>query len=301
MTTESNPLVAIDLKTLLHLAAPASGLPKLRHRHQTPHSGLYLSPQKGRGMVFDETRLYQAGDDVRHIDWRVTARTAKPHSKLFREERETPLLITVDYRTNMRFATRGVFKSVQAAKLAGLLAWSALQRGDRIGGHIFTDQGYQLIKPQSGKAAMLHFFQALVAPRLHLAATPQLSLAEHLQRLRRHAHPGTHIGLISDFRGLDRETEHQLTELSRHCSVLLLHVYDPLEAELPKQGEYRFTDGLHDRLINTSNIQTRTQHHLRFQQHQQHLQQLCRKLGMSWLTCRTDASAAAVLRLMRQH
>ena len=93
---------------------------------------------------------YQPGDDVRRIDWRVTARTDKPHSKIFREERERPLFISVDYRSSMTFATRGVFKSVQAARLAGLLAWAALRRGDRIGGQIFADSGCQELKPVAG-------------------------------------------------------------------------------------------------------------------------------------------------------
>jgi Uncharacterized conserved protein (some members contain a von Willebrand factor type A (vWA) domain) len=88
---------------------------------------------------------------VRRIDWRVTARTDKPHSKIFKEERERPMFIAVDYRATMAFATRGVFKSVQAARLAGLLAWAALKQGDRIGGQIFSDAGCQELnrKPAS--------------------------------------------------------------------------------------------------------------------------------------------------------
>ena len=116
--------------------------------------------------------------------------------------------------------------------------------------------------------------------------------------MRRHAHPGSHICLISDFRGFDRETERQLTELSRHCSLQLIHVYDPLETDLPEHGHYRFTDGLRYHLINTGDRSTRLRHQQRFQEHQQHLQQLCRKLRINWLSCRTNQSAAEVLRLI---
>ena len=88
-------------------------------------------------MEFDESRLYQPGDDIRNMDWRVTARTGKPHTKLFREERERPVFVWVDYRAPMFFATQGVFKSVFVARMAALIAWNAVQQGDRIGGLIF--------------------------------------------------------------------------------------------------------------------------------------------------------------------
>ena len=113
-----NELVAVSLKNLLDLAPQAAGLSLNISHKQSAQSGGYLSRFKGRGMEFDEVRLYQPGDDVRSIDWKVTARTDKPHTKIFREERERPVFISVDNRLTMQFATRGVFKSVQAAKLA---------------------------------------------------------------------------------------------------------------------------------------------------------------------------------------
>jgi hypothetical protein len=165
-----NDLVAVNLKILLNLSKAASSL-NLRHDQiRSGQSGAYLSKLKGRGMEFDEARLYQPGDDIRTIDWRVTARTGKTHTKVFREERERPVFISVDYRPTMAFATRGVFKSVQAAKLAALLAWAAQQHGDRIGGQIFTDFACQELKPQNGKHAVLRFLNALVSPVFAVSA-----------------------------------------------------------------------------------------------------------------------------------
>ena len=302
MTTAApanNPLLSISLPALLALANPAASLPVQRRQIRALQNGQYLSRHKGRGMVFDETRLYQPGDDVRRIDWRVTARTDKPHSKIFREERETPVLISVDYRNSMQFATRGVFKAVQAAKLAGLLTWSAIQQGDRIGGQVFSDSGYQVLKPQTGKQGMLRFFSALARPRLYPANQP-VTLNTSLMRLRHHAHPGSQVCIISDFRGFDADTERQLTELSRHCKVMLIQVYDPLEAQLPAQGRYRFTDGLREAMFDSSDRLRRQRYQQRFQQHQQDLQRLARKLRLSWVSCSTSDSPQQALLQLRQ-
>lgn len=281
VSEQQNSRIQVDLASLISLGSQAARLQFKHHHKPASMSGQYLSPHKGRGMVFEETRPYQAGDDVRYIDWRVTARTGQTHSKLFREERETPVMISVDYRLSMQFATRGVFKSVQAARLAGLLAWSALHEHERVGGQIFTDNGYQIIKPQAGRAALLHFLQALVSPKLH-QTQQTLTLADQLLRLRRYAHPGTRIYLISDFRGFNAESERQIRELRRHCELSLIQVFDPLEACLPKQGDYRFTDGQNFRLIQTANSALRQRYAQRFQSHQQQLQNFCRKLHISW-------------------
>lgn len=153
-----------SLDDLIRLSHPAAGLSLARPTVRALQSGQYLSAFKGRGMEFDETRPYAQGDDVRHLDWRVTARTGKPHTKLFREERERPVLLSVDYRASMRFATRGMFKSVMAARLAALVAWSALRHGDRIGGQIFSEAGRRELRPEHGQRAVLRWLEALVSP-----------------------------------------------------------------------------------------------------------------------------------------
>ena len=112
-------------------------------------------------MEFGESRPYQAGDDVRNLNWRVMARTGKPFAKLFREERERPVLIVVDLRANMHFATRGCFKSVNASRGAALLAWAAHHRGDRLGGLIFGDTAHRELKPRLGRRAALRSVHAL--------------------------------------------------------------------------------------------------------------------------------------------
>lgn len=288
-----NPRISINLKTLVDLAKPAAAL-RLRPRQiRAAQSGNYLSHFKGRGMAFAETRLYQPGDDVRRMDWRVTARTDKPHSKIFQEERERPLFIAVDYRSSMAFATRGVFKSVQAAKLAALLAWAAQQQGDRIGGQIFSNQGCLELKPRTGKAALLRFFNALVQPSYSNSTDNSLELA--LARLQHHAHPGSRVYIISDFRGLNQAAENHLALLARHCEVVLLHIYDPLESRLPATGRYRFTDKIRDIMLDCGDQKILHDYQQRFQQRQTYLAQLSQKLRMMLLSCSTQQSPFEVL------
>lgn len=290
----NNERVAVQLKTLVDLAQKAQALNLRPEQIRSGHSGGYLSRFKGRGMEFEESRLYQPGDDIRSMDWKVTARTGKAHTKVFREERERPVFISIDYRPAMAFATRGVFKSVQAAKLAALLAWAANQHGDRIGGQIFNDHGCMELKPQNGKHAVLRLFNALVRPLVHNASA--ITLAQALARLVQHARPGSRVYVISDFRGLDQTAEIHLSKLAKHCELVLIHVYDPLESHLPARGRYRFTDEAQDIVIDSGDKQRILAYQQRFQLRKQALESLCRRPGLSLLHCSTAEDPLEVFR-----
>lgn len=286
--------VSVQLKTLIDLAKASSAL-SLRHGQiRSAQSGEYLSRLKGRGMEFDETRIYQPGDDIRSIDWRVTARSDKTHTKIYREERERPVFIAVDYRPTMEFATRGVFKSVQAAKLAALLAWTGQRQGDQIGGQIFNQQDSKELKPKSGKHALLQFLNALAKP--NFATQKEMDLEHVLSRLNHHVRPGSLVYLISDFRGLNEAAEAHLSRLTRHCELVLIHVYDPLESHLPAKGQYRLTDGMRDVFIDTADKQRILNYQQRFQQQQHYLHALSKKWRLSLLQCATTDDPVEVLR-----
>jgi uncharacterized protein (DUF58 family) len=285
--------VSIQLKPLVNLANKASFLTVRRQRIKSAQSGGYVSGFKGRGMEFDEVRQYQAGDDIRSIDWRVTARTNKTHSKIFREERERPVFISVDLRPTMNFATRGVFKSVQASKVAALLAWAAQLNGDRVGGQVFNQQGCQELKPATGRRSVLHFLNALVKPML--SVTESLSLEQILQRLAQHARPGSLLYIVSDFRGLNSQVEMQLSKLARHCELQLVHIYDPFESHLPKKGQYRFTNGERETLIDTGDNQRVLAYQQLFKDRQEQLKTLCKKWRISLVECNTSDDPFEVL------
>lgn len=307
MTTESSlqadDIIRVKLETLIKLNQQARQLPLKSKRIFSRLSGSFISAFKGRGMEFDEARPYQPGDDIRSIDWRVTARSGKTHTKIYREERERPVLIWVDLRKPMFFASQGMFKSVLAAKAAALLAWSSTQHNDRLGGLIFSEDQHTELRPQHGKSATLHFLQQLAkhtawfknnsAASNATNPTTENQSADHaLNRLRRVAKPGSLIFLISDFRHMnDHENsniESSLAKMSKHNDLVMLFINDPLEQQLPPAGFYKITDGGKDMTINTYNPTLRSQYQQRFATHQQYLKDLCVKLGIFYINVSTD-------------
>lgn len=289
-------LVSVSLKMLIDLARPAASLNLKHSAIRAGQSGAYVSRFKGRGMEFEEARVYQPGDDIRSIDWRVTARTGETHTKVFCEEREKPVFISVDNRLAMRFATRGVFKSVLAAKLAGLLAWAAQHQGDRIGGQLFTDTACTELKPQSGKHAVLKFLNAIANQDSSVLHKTKVTLEHVLARLMRHVRPGSQVYIISDFRGVNEQVENYLTKLSRHCEVVLIFVYDPLESCLPEKGRYRFTDDTRDVLIDTGDKQRIIKYQQHFDQRLHQLEQIAKKLALVFIQCSTTDEPIHCLR-----
>lgn len=289
----ANERVSVQLKPLIELASKASLIRVQRGRIKANQSGGYASRFKGRGMEFDEVRQYQAGDDIRNIDWRVTARTNKTHSKVFHEERERPVFISVDARAAMQFATQGVFKSVQAANIAALIAWVAQSKGDKVGGQVFAQHGCQELKPATGRAAVLHFLNALVRPSL--VESKEINLSDVLHRLSQHTRPGSLVYIISDFRGLNDNVERQLAKLARHCELVLLHVFDPLERTLPTNGRFRFTNGTKDTVVDMNDKQRVEQYQHYFLAREARLQKLCKTWRMALVQCATTDDPLEVL------
>ncbi|HSD37999.1 MAG TPA: DUF58 domain-containing protein [Rhodocyclaceae bacterium] len=300
-------VVRVSLSSLLALHHAAESLPLKPGRIRSQSSGAYQSAFKGRGMEFDEVRPYMPGDDARTLDWRVTARTGKPHTKLFREERERAVLLWVDLRSPMFFATRGAFKAVRAAQAAAMLAWSATHQGDRLGALIFNEDEHIELRPRRGKLALLGTLKQLAAPQMwqtrlsqtHKTRTPETSgtdaLNSALSRLRRVAQPGSLIVLLSDFSGLDEQGSAHLAQLARHNDMILADIHDPLEAELPPPGRYRVSDGNNNLAMDTAARDLRTRYQQRFAARQAELQQLCRRHHMNLLRLSTADSPLAGL------
>ena len=289
--------ISVSLDELIGLRAQGIGLSLAAGRGSASlMSGAYRSLFRGRGMDFEEVRAYQPGDDIRRMDWRVTARSNRPHTKLFREERERPVLLCVDNGASMHFGTRIAFKSVQAARIAALLGWAALENHDRIGSLIFSNNTSHESRPAGGKRALLHCLQLLATASVSVPALEQnASLAETLLRLRHLARHGCLVILISDFNGLDDAAEQHLTALARHNEVLAIRIVDPLEVELPPPAHYAFSDGRNIRSLWTSDLALRVHYHNEFQARSQHLATLCRDHGIRWLSISTEQDAGLEL------
>jgi uncharacterized protein (DUF58 family) len=252
------------------------------------------SALRGRGLEFEEVRAYQAGDDVRMIDWRVTARSGKPFTKLFREEREKPLLILVDQRQPMFFGSRHCFKSKLAAYLGAWLAWSGLERGDRIGGLVIGNRERHDIRPRRTRKTVMAWLNALLTYNRALRRDSTLhsteqSLLDALADLRRIAKPGSTIYLLSDFRGSEHpQVREHLHALARHCEITALFIFDPLECELPPPAVYAVTDGKARVLLDSGDRQVRAHHRAAFDQHVQHTRNLLASLAIPMLEISTD-------------
>ena len=284
--SDDDGIVRIGLPSLIALRHGAESLPLKAGRILAPGSGNYRSPFKGRGMEFDEVRPYMQGDDARTLDWRVTARTGRPHTKLFREERERAVLVWIDLRNPMFFATQGAFKAVRAAQAAALLGWSAVYQGDRIGGLVFSDTAHIELRPKRGKAALLHLLSQIATHpswQQRAPANTGNSLTQALARLRHVAQPGSLICLLSDFSGLDEQGLAHLGQLARHSNVLFGAINDPLDADLPPPGTYRVGDGVKILSVMTADKQLRERYRQRFAAQQAALQQLCSRHRMNWL------------------
>ena len=298
-----NPAIA-DISALVKLRFGVKDLkffPRLMAKN--PLMGNHQSRFRGRGMDFEEVRQYQPGDDIRTIDWRVTARTTITHTKLFSEERERPVLIISDLRPNMFFGAQEL-KSVAACQVAAALAWAGLNANDRVGGLVFGPEHQTDIRARRSHHSVLQFIHTLrdtSEQLIHSQNSPpknsHSSLAEILENTRRVALPGSTLFLISDFHDLDKTCEQHLFELSRHCDLNICHIYDALEAQLPPPANYQVTNDEKRINLNTRKADIRQQFEQQFKNRQAKIRSLCGKLRMGCLSFET---ATPILPILQQ-
>ena len=286
--------VRVSQAGLIRLNGPARAIALDVLRVDSLQTGAYVSHFRGRGMEFDESRPYQPGDDPRNIDWRVTARSTEAYTKLFREERERPVLVVVDLRSNMHFATQGSFKSVIASRAAALISWAAQHRGDRLGGLIFGDSTHRELKPKLGRQAALRYVHELVNhPDWQRSAKgpakdEEPPLTRAMAVLRRVARPGSLVVVISDFVGFSRAAQAYLTGVARHNEVLAVFVSDPLEHELPPPGRYRLVSNDVELAIDTYARTARQDYEHTFEERQHSLEKFCQRYGIHLMFISTE-------------
>lgn len=287
-----------DLGELIALRARALGLAAGKPRSsREPMSGARSSPFRGRGMEYAESRPYAAGDDVRHIDWRVTARSGRVHSKLFQPERERITAIVADTSTTMAFGTRCCFKSVQAARLGALLTWLALADGDRLAATSFGTRSL-LSPPAGGRRGALRTLELLAdAWRLPLPpAEPPTTLADALDRLGRLLRPGSHILLLLDPRSVGSDARNALSRLRAHHDLIAALLADPLELAPPPPARYPVAAGALRRLLALDEAPAREAWNQHFEQQRHDAEALLSRCGVRSCTVRTDDEPLQAMR-----
>jgi len=225
------------------------------------HKGSMLSAFKGRGMELADIRRYEEGDDVRDINWMALAKTGQLHTNLYQEERERPLFIWVDQSRSMQFASRGLYKSVMAAKLAALVGWHELKSHNRVGGFAVNEDRVIHFNAARSRKGFIQLLNQLSEEKSLNTTKNNLTFYEKLQSLSRMKQPGVALYIFSDFRGWDNDCKKLLLRLSKHQDILLTMIFDPLEINLPQKGLYSLSNGQQQIQINAADKKVMQQYY----------------------------------------
>jgi uncharacterized protein (DUF58 family) len=225
---------------------------KLSHQQTliSAKGGYHQAIRKGRGMSFTEVREYQAGDEIRHIDWKVSARTQKTHTKVFTEELEKPIICITEQSSRLFFGSQVRFKSVQAMNISAIIGWIALNHGDKFGGQVFNNQQSYWQKAKQNHKFLLQFLnnsielQAQTTSPIGTSSSPENLWTQQLELVYKQVDSGNRLFLIGDFLKQPADFFQQLSHLKKRNQVVLIHLFDPLEKNLPKTGLFSFSNGL---------------------------------------------------------
>ena len=260
------------------------------HLVNSTFTGLYASVFRGTGLDFDEVREYREGDDIRSMDWLVTARTNIPHIKIFREERQRSVILCIDMGPHMNFGTRGTFKSIQAARTAALIGWAASKQHDRVGGVLFGNPatGIRYFRATPGRRGLWRLLRALTQP-IEQGDTDESQLMAALQHLDSGTGTGSLIFVIAPINNVTAGFERILGSLKQRHDVVLLPVDDPADRDLPSMGPVIFSNAAGELLeVDTDSEAGREAFRLDWEQRREELQQLSFRLKLGLIPVSTN-------------
>jgi uncharacterized protein (DUF58 family) len=289
-------MIAPDLNELLALRGAAQGLRlPSRQPSRALHAGAHRSVHRGRGLEFQEVRPYVSGDDPRTIDWRVTARRGRPHTKLFREERERPVWLLADLNAGMYFGTRRQLKSSVVLRSAALIAWSAVLGGDRVGAIVAGPASHRILPPRAREAGVLPLLATLVdmQPTAPSASSTD-SLGDALRALAPLVHPGSLVLALSDFAALDAKAAAAWAALAVHNDMRLFWVTDRLESDGLPDGHFRI--GLPGRSMLMDGASTRAAWIAKWREREARIEEIARQSAAPVVRLDTSEPVEDVLR-----
>ena len=289
----------VSLGDLLKLQAEAQRLrlPSVRGRARR-HPGQRPSPYHGRGLSFSEHRIYQPGDDIRHIDWRVTARHNEPHTKCYEEERERPLLLVCDLTASLVFSSGTALKSHRVLEAAAILIWLGLAQGDRVGAIVASPSGIESFRPARRRQQALQILQALVRHHNNLIGSTDTEpgrLDESLSESARTLKTGGRLMVIGDFLQIGEQTETLMRRLASHNVATALRICDPLDLRAPPPGRYGLMGDHGPLWINAADPGFRDQLEERLSNYEQDLNRLFARAGSHYFCHSTDSSLRPLL------
>lgn len=248
-------------------------------------SGEYHSAFKGRGMSFSEVRDYTYGDDVRNIDWNVTARTGDTSIKVFEEERELTVMLLIDVSASALFGTTGQFKSDLITEIAAVIAFSATTNNDKVGAILFSDKIERYIPPKKGRKTILRIIRDLITHETESKGTNLKKAFEYLNNIQKKR---AIVFVLSDF--IDHSYEQALNIAARRHDIIGLHIYDKSEKELPSVGLVRMKDAETDqeRIIDTSQKSVRDNYNQWFLKNEETFKTMFYKSGSDVISIQTD-------------
>ncbi len=256
-------------------------------------AGEYHSAYKGRGMAFSEVREYQPGDDVRDIDWNVTARFNRPYVKVYEEERELTVMLLIDMSSSLAFGTSVTYKRDMVAEIAATLAYSAIQNNDKIGVVLFSDQIEKYIPPKKGRKHIMYIISELLDFKPQSQRTDIKNAIEFLMQTQ---HKSCTAFLISDF--MDRKDYSKaLSIMSRKHDTAAIQVYDHFMEYLPNVGLLKVQDAETgtEQYIDTSSRRIREAHHNAWQNFKQNLEEIMQRSKTDMISVRTDENYVKAL------
>jgi uncharacterized protein (DUF58 family) len=277
-----------DLLELRHQAR-ALGV-AAQHMVNSTFTGLYASVFRGTGLDFEEVREYQEGDDIRNMDWLVTARTDKPHLKVFREERQRSVILCIDTGPHMSFGTRGTFKSIQAARVAALIGWAASKQHDRVGGLLFGNPatGTRYFRATPGRRGLWRILRALTEP-IEQGNTDESELIAALQHIDSGSGTGSLIFVIAPVNQVTVGLERILGSLKQRHDVVLIPIDDPADREMPAMGPVIFSNAAGELLeVDTDDEAGRRAFRADWEERREELQKLSFRLKLGLIPISTN-------------
>ncbi len=288
------------------LIAQRKFLPYIKQRHNNITSyqaGDIRSAFKGRGMEFEEVRSYGYGDDVRDIDWRVTARKGDTYTKVFSEEKDREVYVVLDFSPYMLFGTKRELKSVSAAKLTALLGWQSLANKDRFGLILFDGYETKMFKPQNNQKNLMAIFNAVSETSTAIlsrkyAPNELKDLSETLRLLQYRTKGKAMIFVISDYNNISDLAKKTLVALSRRSQLYCINVYDVIEEYAPADGRYVAEYRGEKVVFETYSNGFKDVYYQHFLQKRKEMENFCKRIKSSYLNIRTDRPLYKQLKLI---